>query len=452
MRQLECAREVRFIPAAEGRPMDAVLSDAWDDGLDMIVRPVLTTRECAHLKSTDAKVFAMILWIAILQALTWGLADEQFGSETALHVQFWPTGRAADAAALEQQVIGQVVHDLDDLQQGFNLFNVFITPSGLGAGHWEDIGHNLLPLSRQALQREFIRLASKPDDPQSFAAGLQAVGDRTRKTMALLVGAPSSGGSPRFADRDAERLADALVNGMSPAPCVQRTVRVLTNLDATRARVVDGFQSWLAPHALAGDRVVLFLSARGEIDSAGTAWLMLTGANPRSPATAALSVDELAGLLNDLPAGVAVTLIASVAWNMAPRGTDEPPAAPGPDPLIQLAQSVPGLVVLSNSNTGEIVEIESASCSLLTDELVRLLAEPSPGDPDPDGILTVADIASALREPVESWSTLAGTPCRLVTAGAADAPLFEYSITNEPRHRPADEQPDTGTADERDSQ
>ncbi|MGE3852480.1 MAG: hypothetical protein AB7K09_12125, partial [Planctomycetota bacterium] len=347
--QLKCAESV--VPIGEGRNMQTVLRDAWDADIDLVIRPVLHKRDCSHVSSNGAHVPALILWIAILQALTWGIADETFASDTDLQVEFWPTGRPDTTPAATRSVTAQVKHDLDDLQQGFNLFNVFITPSGMSAGQWEDIGKNLLPLSRQASQRAFVKLATASDET-GFASDLRSAAPRMRTTMALLCGvSPAGGQTPHYAQDDMARIDDVLQHGLRPSPCVPYAVHTINGLQATPDKLLAEVQSLLG-RGREGDRLLLCLSARGVLAPDGKAYLMLAGSDAFNPAGTALSLDALAAALAALR--TPVTLIASVSWESG----NEPTVAPKTDPLAELVEQVPGLVVLAASDVpGELLEI-----------------------------------------------------------------------------------------------
>ena len=414
LQQMNGVERVVFLPGADGRTLESVLDEAWDDKLDLVVRPVLTRRRCAHVRSNDAHVLAVIVWIGVFHAFTWGIADETFGSDTDLAVEFYSTGRGSNEPVITRDVLGHIECDLDDFQQGFNFVNVFITPSGLSPGHWEDIGNGLLPLSRRECQRELIRQMTSPE---GVAKDLATEEQNLSKTIALIVGGTSSGGrAPRFADEDANRMRELLTSEMTPAPSAPRAVRTLIGSDATPDQVLHTLDDFVLGRARDADRVVVYLNARGLVDEEGTAWLSFGESDDSR-----LAVSEVVRRLNRLQADV--LLVSTTSWTFPVEGLS---GGAEPDPWSDL-RDAPRVALLEACSVGEQpLEIESSRGSILAEELARTLTDPAT-DADSDGWISIAEIAAATIPRIRDTGNLVGfkqTPAIRGTDEILGAPFW----------------------------
>lgn len=419
MGQIGAFEAVEFLAGEANRDLDAVLRDAWDKGLDIVARPILKRHDCMYVSENGHYVPAMLLWWLTLPISTWWIADETFSSEVTVTIEFYSTATRAAVPFVTRDITGRVQHDLDDFDQGFNVFNIFITPSGLSDGHWEDVGNKLLPLSRREYQRELV--ATSRDRDAGFAANFAEKADELRKTVAIVCGATAGGGrAPRFADDDIRAISRALTVE-SPDPLVEnRTLLVLDGPRATRAGLLDAIDQLFSRHLRQGDRAMLFLSLRGEISADGTPNVLFADFRSDNRAAASLTLDELAARLATLP--TAVVVVASVAWAMA-DGVDESVMPKNPWwPLEERSN----LVVFAATSGAVPLELDQLPGSLFVSELLYALRADNT-DTDGDGFLSWAELAAAVKPAIDEIAQLDGEPQSPRLAGpdlAIHAPFF----------------------------
>lgn len=427
--QLKACREARFLPV-EGRQLEDVLGEAWDDGLDLVVRPVLHRNGCRHTRSTDSHVPAAILWF-IMPPFTWWIGDEVFEAETVLTLEIYSTAQTSVRPIVSREVKGAVECALDDFQQGFNLFNVFKTPSGLSESQWLDIGLNMIPLSQQACQREWIK--SCTDASGGLAAELGAADDRLQKSLALVCGTrPSGSPEPRFAEADVDLMCSVLQRGGEPL-VINRALRRLSGRTATRAAFLESLES-LASHCRDGDRLVLYIRAQGRFAADGRPYLLFADADAADPSTRGLAIDDLAASLAEIPG--AIGLLAPVNWQRDKDAGD----ASLPNPWAAFDAST-NVVVLATDASVPVPELEELPGSVFISELARATTDDfDDADIDHDGWLSFRELADYLRPRFEEITRIiAGNANQITMVGNGDRqtmPMFKDSTVTQPSGDP----------------
>ncbi len=390
LKQLNAVDEARLLPHAAARPFEATVRDAFNDGFDLVIRPVLRRYDCRYVGSTGAYIPSVFIWFFVLQGLTWWIAEETFASETAMALEVYATTGEPDPLVV-RDVVGEVACNLNDFQRGFNLFNLFRTPSGLSESQWHTIGGNLLPLSRQAAQREMLSVIADPEE--GLNADVAAVEERVHKRLAIVCGTQAQPGlGRRFAVADALRMRELLLD--SPAAPI-RDERALTTLEgarATPAALERAIRELFVRHGRARDQALLFLSGQGVIDAEGRSWLLLADSEVEDLSRTAVPLERLARWLDATEARV--TVIAAVAFNRlgelqgAPQVElqaelqDEPQtgidavAFEGTfDPWEPLERLEDVALISATSGMEPVLEIDAVGASLFVDELAHLLTD-----------------------------------------------------------------------------
>lgn len=151
------------------------------------------------------------------------------------------------------------------------------------------------------------------------------------KTWALLVGVSRYQndfvGSLRYPSRDAQGIRDALVDpalgGLTP-----HQVLLLTDEDATRAKITGAVDTFLRPNVKEGDKVIVFLAGHGIAKGVGTSaksYLLPTDVEGLTTAAldrSAVPLRSLADALGTLPASQFVIFVDACREDPTPgRGT-----------------------------------------------------------------------------------------------------------------------------------
>ncbi len=112
----------------------------------------------------------------------------------------------------------------------------------------------------------------------------------------------NSQASLNLAARDAKAFTKAISAHENGKLYDDVHIRLLTNSDATRARILDGFQ-WLVDRTKPNDSVIIFFSGYGFVDSTENFYLATHEAETERPRATAVSWRELIDMLHeDLPA------------------------------------------------------------------------------------------------------------------------------------------------------
>jgi len=232
-----------------------------------------------------------------------------------------------------------------------------------------------------------------------------------RSGVALLIGIGeylhSDRVSPlRYAARDAEAMADALIDRDFCGFPAER-VRLLTNAEAGRDAVVHHLSKWLPEQAQGKEIALIYFAGHGAVQRVGQrdeGYLLSYDADPEDLVTRGVAMGDLARWIEGIDAGVVIVCLdcCHAARVIALRSLTRDPV--GRDMRIRPAL-LQGLVgkrryLIASCDEGQLsVEAEACGHGIFTFHLLEGIR--GAGDRDGDGKVGIAELFEYVSEAVE---------------------------------------------------
>lgn len=226
----------------------------------------------------------------------------------------------------------------------------------------------------------------------------------------------------RFAHADAEAIARAFKSQQGRLFGEVKT-KVLTNAEATRGEILDGFD-WLESEVTQRDVAVVFVAGHGVNDKRDNYYFLPHDANPEKLRRSGVQWSEFNSILQELP-GKTLLLAdtcksGNVTGSLKTRGISSSDATSA---LMELIRAESGVVVMSAS-TGSEVSIEDpawghgAFTKALLDGLDGL------ADYDRNGIITLKELDLHVTRNVKKLTNGSQRPTTQIPENMPDFPLF----------------------------
>lgn len=283
---------------------------ALAQGLDVIIYPEVKRRDVGYVDSNGAYGWNMFVWWMVTPVVTWWVADEDFDVNLHIDMHLSPVVSGGELDLKRLQPKNTVVRSFDDWDEGWSLFGIFTTPSGLDKENWNNIGDALLPIAEVEAQKSALRYAV--DDLNSKSQTTRFL-SAIRKRVALVIGVDGTGQPPlplsRYAVADALAISTQLLEAESNA-IPEGAMRTLVGSGATKA-AVQGAADELAILARYNDDVFVSFSGVGILNENNQPALVLSkSANAKKSEVIGLS-DIVGQLLQNSPRTITIMLDAS---------------------------------------------------------------------------------------------------------------------------------------------
>ena len=204
----------------------------------------------------------------------------------------------------------------------------------------------------------------------------------------------------QFAAKDAESFADAVRNQQGGKLYRQVTTRVLSDSEATRTNILDGFQ-WLVDSVKPNDSVIVFFSGHAFVDSRDNFYLATHEVETDRPRATAVSWREFTRMLHeDLPPCKRIVFLDA-------RPTEDGIRPGMRNPLLDLAIPELGTTffasnTLQQSSAEVLGSDHGAFMQAIVDTMKDKRADRMPNPPDQ--LLNPVELARGIRTRVEKAS------------------------------------------------
>ncbi|MDP7158754.1 MAG: caspase family protein [SAR324 cluster bacterium] len=226
----------------------------------------------------------------------------------------------------------------------------------------------------------------------------------------------------RFAHADAEGIARAFKSQQGRLFGEVRS-RVLTNEEATKGEILDGFD-WLESEVTQRDVAVVFVAGHGVNDSRDNYWFLPHDANPEKLRRSAVQWSDFNSILADLPGKTLLMVDTCKSGNVTGskkfRGISRSDSTSA---LKELLRTESGVVVMTASTGSELsVEDTSWGHGAFTKALLDGLK--GSADYDSDQVITLKELDLYVTRTVKTLTNGQQRPTTTVPPNFPDFPLF----------------------------
>ncbi len=199
--------------------------------------------------------------------------------------------------------------------------------------------------------------------------------------------------------------------------------KVLTNAEATKGEILDGFD-WIESEVTQRDVAVVFVAGHGVNDKRDNYYFLPHNANPEKLRRSGVQWSEFKSILQELP-GKTLLLVdtcksGNVTGSRKIRGISSSDATSA---LMELIRAESGVVVMSAS-TGSEVSIEDPAWGHGAFTKALLDGLDGPADYDQDGVITLKELDLYVTRNVKKLTNGSQRPTTQIPANMPDFPLF----------------------------
>ena len=224
----------------------------------------------------------------------------------------------------------------------------------------------------------------------------------------------------RFAHADAEGIARAFKSQQGRLFGEVKS-RVLTNEEATKGEILDGFD-WIEREVTQKDVALVFVSGHGDNDNRGNYYFLPHDVNPDKLRRTAVVFRDFNEMLEGLP-GKTVLMVdtcksGNVTGSRRTKAIADPTRA-----LMELIRTESGVVVMSASTGSELsVESDEWGHGAFTKALLDGLK--GPADFNNDGVITLTELNLSITYTEKEITGGRQHPTTQIPANMPDFPLF----------------------------